>query len=107
MRRLVSQRQLGIVPCEGMCLGLGNRPAPFDRTIAVSAHPAPVDAEERAFSPFDLRERPLAQDREELLAERPLPLLVDVAFQAEQAPLGYLPRGHFVHHGPLSAQPAD
>ena len=71
MRRLGSQRQLGIVLCEGMRLCRGNRPAPFDRTIAVSAHLAPVDAEERAFSSFDLRERALAKDRDELLAERP------------------------------------
>src|ERR1700691_3523367 len=52
-------------------------------------------------------ERALAQDRDELLAERPLPLLVDVALQAEQAPLGHLPRGDFVHDRPLSAQSAD
>src|SRR5262249_8690231 len=88
MRRLGSQRQLGILLCEGTCLCLGNRPAPFDRTIAVSAHLAPVDAEERAFSSFDLRERALAKDRDELLAERPRPLLVDVALDTEQAPSG-------------------
>src|SRR6202035_3478653 len=52
-------------------------------------------------------QRALAQDRDELLAERPLPLLVDVALETEQAPLGYLPRGDFVHDRPLSAQPAD
>src|SRR5216117_3856742 len=107
MRRLGPQRQLGIVPCEGMCLRLRNRPAPFARAIAVSAYPAPLDAEERAFSSFDLRERALAQDRDELLAERPLPLLVDVALETEQAPLGHLPRGDFVHDRPLPAQSAD
>src|ERR1700729_3961904 len=86
-----------------MRLRLRNRPAPFDRTIAVIAHPAPVDAEERAFSSLDLRERALAQDRDELLAECPLPLLVDVALQAKQTPLGHFLRGDFVHDGPLSA----
>ena len=32
---------------------------------------------------------------------------VDVALEAEQAPLGHLPRGDFVHDRPLSAQSAD
>src|SRR5215831_699651 len=107
MRRLGSQRQLGTVLCEGMRLCLGNRPAPFDRTIAVSARPAPVDAEGCTFSSFYLRERALAKDRDELLAERPHPLLVDVALETEQAPLGHRPGGDFVHDRPLSAQPVD
>src|SRR5215469_7992822 len=107
MRRLGPQRQLGIVLCEGMRLRRGNRPAPFDRTIAVSARPGPVDAEGRAFSSFDIRERALAEYRDELLAERPHPLLVHVALETKQAPLGHLSRGDFVHDGPLSAQSAD
>src|SRR5438046_2674713 len=81
VRRFGSQRQLGIVLREGMCLCLGNRLAPLDQTIAVGARVAPVDAEGRAFPSFDLRERALAQDRDELLAERKLILLVDVALQ--------------------------
>src|SRR6202044_4065202 len=107
MRRLGPQRQLGIVLCEGMCLCLGNRRAPFDRTIAVAAHQAPVDAEGRAWASFDLRERALAQDSDELLAERPHLLLGDIALETEQAPLGYLPGGDFVHDGLLSPQSAD
>ena len=47
------------------------------------------------------------EDRDELLAERPRTLLVDIALQAEQAPLGYLSCGDFVHDGPLSAQSVD
>jgi hypothetical protein len=86
----------------------GNRPAPLDQTIAVSDRVAPVDAEGRAFSSSDLRERALAQDRDELLAERKLPLHVDVPLEAEQAPLGHLPHGgDFVHDRPLPAQSAD
>src|ERR1700678_1099775 len=107
MRRLGSPRQLGIVRRERFRLRGGYWRAPFDRAIAVGVHQTPPDAERRAFSSFDLRERALAQDRDELLAERPHLPLLDVAFEAEQAPLGYLPRRDFVHDGPLSAQPVD
>src|SRR5580692_3348416 len=104
MRRLGSQRQRGIALREGSRLCRRNRPAPFDQTVAVSARVAPPDAEERACPSFHQRERALAPDPDELLAERPLPLLADLALQAEQAPLGYLPGSDFVHDGPLSAQ---
>ena len=92
MRRLGSQRQLGITVRERSRLCRWNRPAPFDQTVAVSARVAPPDAEERACPSFHQRERALAPDPDELLAERPLPLLADLALQAEQAPLGYLAR---------------
>src|SRR6202041_4160725 len=80
---------------------------PFDRAIAVVVHQTPPDAQRRALSSFDLRERALAHDRHELLAERPHLLLGDVALETEQAPLGYLAHRYFVHDGPLSAQSAD
>src|ERR1700735_399120 len=107
MRRLGSQRQLGIVRRERLRLRGRDWRAPFNRAIAVVVHQTPPDAEHRAFSSFDLRERALAQDRDELLAERPHLLLFDVALETEQAPLGYLPQGDFVHDGPLSPQSAD
>src|SRR6202161_3348294 len=107
MRRLGSQRQLGIVRRESFRLRGRDWRTPFDRAIAVGVHQTPPDAEHRAFSSFDLRERALAQDRDELLAERPHLLLLDVALQTEQAPLGYLAGGDFVHDGLLSAQSAD
>src|SRR6202167_3612962 len=107
MGRLGSQRQLGIVRREGFRLRGRDWRAPFDRAIAVGVHQTPPDAERRAFSSFGLRERALAQDRDELLAERPTLLLLDVALETEQAPLGYLTRGDFPHDGPLPAQSAD
>src|ERR1700751_4984552 len=87
MRRLGSQRQLGIVRRERFRLRGRDWRTPFDRAIAVAVHQPPPDAERRACSSFDLRERALAQDRDELLAEWPPPLLVDVALKTEQAPL--------------------
>src|ERR1700678_424549 len=107
MRRLGSPRQLGIVRRERFRLRGRYWRAPFDRAIAVGVHQTPPDAQRCAFSSFDLRERALAQDRDELLAERPHLLLGDVALEAEQAPLGYLPRADFPHDGPLPAQSAD
>src|SRR5215468_1444290 len=107
MRRFGSQAQLGIVRRERFRSRGRDWLTPFDRAIAVGVHQTPPDAERRAFSSFDLRERALAKDRDELLAERPHPLLVDVALETEQAPLGYLPRGDFVHDRPLSAQSVD
>src|ERR1700678_2505549 len=107
MGRLGSQRQLGIVRRERFRLRGRYWRAPFDRAIAVGVHQTPPDAQRRAFTSLDLRERALAHDRDELLAERPHLLLGDVALEAEQAPLGYLPGGDLVHDGPLSAQPAD
>src|ERR1700761_6915200 len=107
MRRLGSQRQLGIVRRERFRLRGGDWRTPFDRAIAVSVHQTPPDAQRRAFSSFDLREWTLAQDGDELLAERPHLLLGDVALETEQAPLGYLPGGDFVHDRLLSAQSAD
>src|ERR1700683_4170550 len=107
MRRLGSQRQLGIVRRERFRLRGRDWRTPFDRAIAVGVYQTPPDAERRAFSSFDLRERALAHNRDELLAERPHLLLLDVALETEQAPLRDLPRGDFVHDGLLPAQPAD
>src|SRR6202050_4250786 len=106
MRRLGSQRQLGIVRRERFRLRGRDWRTPFDRAIAVGVYQTPPDAERRAFSSFDLRERALAHNRDELLAERPHLLLLDVALETEQAPLGYLAHRYFVHDGPLSAQSA-
>src|SRR5580704_19118150 len=103
MGRLGSQRQLGIVRRERFRLPARDWHTPFDRAIAVGVHQTPPDAQHRAFSSFDLRERALAQNPDELLAERPHLLLLDVALQAEQAPPGYLAGGDFVHDGLLSA----
>src|ERR1700744_734412 len=107
MSRLGAQRQLGIVRRERFRLLGRDRRAPFDRAIAVGVYQTPPDAQRRAFSSFDLRQRALAQDRDEFLAERPHLLLGDVALETEQAPLGYLPGGDFVHDRLLSAQSAD
>src|SRR5215471_1593803 len=104
MRRLGSQAQLGIARRERFRLRGRDWLTPFDRAIAVGGQEGPPDAERRAFPSFDRRERALAEDRDELLAERPHPLLVDVALETEQASLGYLPGGDFVHDRPLSAQ---
>src|ERR1700753_4451073 len=103
MRRPGSQRQLGIVRCKRFRLRGRDWRTPFDGAIAVGVHQAPPDAQSRAFSAVDPRERALAQDRDELFAERPHFLLVDIALETEQAPLGYLTCGDFVHDGPLSA----
>jgi hypothetical protein len=54
-----------------------------------------------------LRERSLAQDRDELLAERPRTRLVNVALQAEQAPRRQLARRDFVRDRPGSTKVAD
>ena len=86
---------------------LRDRLAHLDRAVAVGAHLTPVDGEHRAFTPLHLRQRSLAQDRDELLAERPRSLFVDIALQAEHAPLGYLSCSDFVHDGPLSTQSVD
>jgi hypothetical protein len=73
----------------------------------LSARVAPPEAEGRACSSLHQRERALAPGRDDLLAECSLRWLIDVAFQAEQVPFGYLPGGGFVHDGLLPAQPAD
>ena len=104
---LRSQGQLGIVRRERLRVRLEDRLAPLDRAVAVGAHFAPVDGEHRALSARQLRERPLAQDRNELLAERPRARFVDVALQAEQAPRGHLACGDFVHDRPTSTQSVD
>src|SRR6202167_5375204 len=107
MRRLGSQRQLGIVRRERFRLRGRDWRTPFDRAIAVGVYQTPPDAERRPSSSFYLGGRALAHNRDELLAERPHLLLLDVALETEQAPLGHLPRGDFVHDRPLSARSAD
>src|ERR1017187_3277987 len=101
------QAQLRVMRRKRLRVRLRDRLAHLDRAVAVGAHFTPVDGEHRAFTTLHLRQRPLAQDRDELLAERPRSLLVDIALQAEQAPLGYLSCGDFVHDGPLSTQSVD
>src|SRR5215472_17091420 len=107
MRRLGSQAQLGIAGRERFRLRGRDWLAPFDRGITVVVHQTPPDAERRTFSSRHLRERALAHDPDELLAERKHLLLVDDALEAEQAPLGYLSCADFVHDGPLSPQSVD
>src|ERR1035437_5990283 len=85
-----SQAQLGILRSKRLRVFLRNRPAPLDRAVAIGAHLTPVDTEHCPFTSVHLRQRSLAQDRDEFLAERPRALFVDVALQAKQAPLGYI-----------------
>jgi hypothetical protein len=107
VRGLGSQDQLGVVRRKRRRVRRRDRPAHLHRAIAVGAHLAPVDREHRPFASRELRERPLAQDRDELLAQRPRALFVDVALQAEQAPCGHLAGRDVVRDGSLSAQPVD
>src|ERR1700722_3781515 len=107
MRGFGPQAQLRVVQRKRLRVRLWDRLAPFNGAVAVRAYLTPVDGEHRAFTPFHLRQRSLAQNRDELLAECPRALFVDIALQAEHAPLGYLSGGDFVHHGPLSAQLVD
>jgi hypothetical protein len=82
--------------------------APFDRAVAVGADLTPVDTERRTFAPGQPRQRPVAEDRDELLPEHPCALRVCIALQAQQAAFGHLSGGDLVHdHGSLSAQSGD
>src|ERR1700728_850083 len=102
MRWFGSQAQLRVVRRKRLRVRLGDRLAPLHWAVAVGAYLTPVNGEHRAFTPLHLRQRSLAQDRDELLAERPGALFVDIALQAEHAPLGYLACGDFVHDVALS-----
>src|ERR1700735_2311335 len=107
MRGFGPQAQLRVVRRERLRVRLWDRLAPFNRAVAVLAYLTPVDGEHRAFPPFHLRQRSLAQDRDELLAECPRALFVDIALQAEHAPLRYLSCVDLVHGVALSTQSVD
>src|ERR1700722_5683805 len=68
---LDAQGQFGELRREFFGLVVGNRLAPFDRPVAVGADLAPVDAEEGALPAFDPGQPLIADDADELLAERP------------------------------------
>ncbi len=71
VRSLDAQRELRELRCKSLGFGVGNRLAPFDRSVAVRVYLAPVDGESRALSARQPGQPPVAEDADELLAERP------------------------------------
>ena len=101
------QGQLGELRRQSLGLGAGDRPAPFDRPVAVCAHLAPVDTERGALPAVDPGQPLIADDADELLAERPQARFADVALQAQQAALRHLPGHDLVHDNAPSGEPVD
>ena len=85
----------------------GDRPAPFDRPVAVRAHLAPVDAERGALPAPDSGQLLVADEGDELLAERPQARCIDVALQAQQAALRHFPGRDLVHNSAPSGEPVN